>query len=434
MTPIPHTPGVRFPVRWLVLPLLAGTLGCAQTANVTKPSGEPAASRAPSPSGPAAAETSAPPDLPATHMGRKVLPRADVIVRGRVERVSAAAHGSEVGRVEPSEWLRGVPREEGSILVVLSVAAGALPLPGRDALFLLRSMPYSDNLELVEVGTLDDEDGPARLAAMKRFLAIEALADPAARFAALREYLRGALASEQGWTRRNAAREYAALAAEVPGSLTADDRAPLERALQRTTEKPVKALLESALAECPGTPSRPARPAAAPATDDAVAEYLARFDTKGSSAAARRQAVIDGSVALGVRATSLLERALADDDPRVREAAAAAAGQFRVASLEPRISAMLTADDSPGVRRTLVVAAGYLGSRSSVPTLALLAKDGGAFARDAAFALARIRDAAAMGELRRLRNETQDAERRGEIDFLLSDRFVEQEKSLAEKR
>ncbi len=367
-------------------------------------------------------------------MGREVLPRVDVIVRGRVERVSAAAHGAEVGRVEPVDWMRGVPREQGSILVVLSAAEGALPFPGRDALFLLRSIPYSDNLELVEVGTLDDEDGAARLAAMKRFLEIESIADPAARFAALRAYLRGALVSEEGWTRRNAAREYAALAAEVPGSLTAEDRPPLERALQRTPEKSFRTLLESALAQCPGSKGSPARPAAKPARDDDLAAYLARFDARDVSDAARRQCVIDAAVELGERGTPLFAKALVDDDPRVREAAAAAAGQLRTLALEPRIATMLTTDPSAGVRRTLVVAAGHLRSKASVSTLALLAKEGEPFARDAIFALARVRDDAALGELRRLRSEAQDPERRSVLDFLLSDRFVEQEKALGEKR
>lgn len=380
-------------------------------------------------------------DRPVTHLGRVVLPRVDVIVRGRVEGVTPAAHGAEVGRVVPDDWLRGVPREEGSVLVVLSVAAGALPLPGRDALFLLREIPDSENLELMQVGTLDDADGAARFAAMKRFLEIESIGDPAERVSALRQYLRAALASDQEWTRQNAAREYAALATELPGSLTADDRPPLERALQRSADRTTKSLLETALAGCPGGsgpaaigPGRPARPAPPPAGENPLAPFLARFEAKDASAASRRECVLDAAVALHERSAPLLERALSDEDARVREAAAAAAGQLRVASLEPRIAAMLSADPSAGVRRTLVVAAGYLSSRASVPTLALLAKEGGPFARDAAFALARIRDDAALAALGRLRAETEDAERRSMLDFLLSDRFVEQEKALGEKR
>jgi HEAT repeat protein len=269
---------------------------------------------------------------------------------------------------------------------------------------------------------------------MKKYLEIEALPDPAERIAVLRAYLRGALVSEERWTRSNAAREFAALAAEVPGTLTAEDRPPLENALAHTRETALRTLIQSALDECPGAASRKLRPSE-PFADgtEAATEATTRYAAKDATVAQRRQAVIDAAVRAGARGAALFELALDDDAPPVREAAAAAAGEYRIASLEPKVAAILVDDASPVVRRTAVVAAGYLKSSRSVPTLAILAKDGRPFSLEATFALARIRDDAAVAALRTLADEATDRERRELLAFLLSDAFVEQEKALTQK-
>jgi HEAT repeat protein len=165
-----------------------------------------------------------------------------------------------------------------------------------------------------------------------------------------------------------------------------------------------------------------------------VAAAAVRFDAADASPSVRRQAVIDAAVAAGARAAPLFARALDDEAPEVREAAAAAAGEHRVASLEPRIAAMLADDPSTPVRKTLVVAAGYLKSSASVPTLAILAKEGRPFAVEASFALARIRDDAAVAALNALAAEASDKDRRAMLEFLLSEKFLEQERALSDTR
>jgi hypothetical protein len=372
-------------------------------------------------------------DGPATTLGRTALLRAEAAVRGKLTSVMSVGPGAEVGRLMPEEWLRGEPREEGEPLTVLSAETGHLPAVAHEGVFLLHLLPASGNWELVEVVPLDDDDGPDRLAALRKFLEIESIPGPSWRMSELRKYLRVAVLSDRSWTRWNAAREYAALVRDVPGALAVEDRAPLTKARDVATERQLRALLDAVLARCPGTPapkSKQAATAASDATDGALADSAARFAAPDATPAVRRQAVIDAAVALGARAAPLFERALADADPSVREAGAAAAGQFRVASLEPKIAAMLAADGSPVVRRSLVVAAGRLKSSASISSLAALATEDGPFARDAAFALARIRDDAAVGELRRLRAGAKAKDWIELLDFLLSDAFVRQERAL----
>jgi HEAT repeat protein len=432
VTPILHSARVMprsLPVVWLAL---LAAQGCSHTAEPAKP---PAArplglAGLTAPSAPAATL-----DQPATHVGRVALSRADVIVCGKVTRATPAAHGAIVAQVAASQWLRGEPPEDEAPLVVMTPSARVLPGAGREALFLLATRRGTDNHELVDVAPLDDSDGVARLSAMKKYLEIEAIPDGATRVAELRAYLRGALASDQKWTRSNAVREFAALAEELPGSLEAEDRPALEAARARTREPALATLLQAALDECPGDAIPRPRAAAAEAdASDPVAAAAVRFDAADASPSVRRQAVIDAAVAAGARAAPLFARALDDEAPEVREAAAAAAGEHRIASLEPRIAAMLADDPSTPVRKTLVVAAGYLKSSASVPTLAILAKEGRPFAVEASFALARIRDDAAVAALNALAAEASDKDRRAMLEFLLSEKFLEQERALSDTR
>jgi hypothetical protein len=374
---------------------------------------------------------------PATSVGRGALRETDAVVRAKLTHVMTVGGGAEVGRLAPEEWLRGAPREAGAPETVLTESIGSLPAAGLEGLFLLRRLEKSGNWELVESIPLDDEEGPERLAAFRRFLEIEEIPGPSLRMKELREYLRAAVLSDRSWTRWNAAREYASLARDVPGALTAEDRPPLQQARDRATDRALRALLDATLAACPGARAAAAKkPAPRPSAPGEVglAEFESRFAAPGASAADRRRAVVDAAVRLGERGAPLFERALSDSDPTVREAGAAAAGEFRIASLEPKIASMLPSDQSSTVRRTLVVASGRLKSSASIPALALLAKEGSPFALEASFALARVRDDAAMSELRRLRAEAKSKERSDLLDFLMSDAFLEQERAVGAMR
>ena len=381
-----------------------------------------------------ARDAAKPPETAATHLGRTVLPRADAIVRGRLSETNAAGRGAEVGRLRPTEWLRPADCAYEGDLVVLSAKAGSLPLPGRDALFLLHALPESENFELVDVAPLDDDAGPARIATMKRYLEIEAMPGADERVAALREHLRTAVVSSEEWPRANAAREYAAFADKFRSALETADRAALEQSLRRGADRVTRGFLETALAACPGGGPRPAKPATAGQSPARAAPFLTRYSVPGATAAMRRQAVIDAAAEIGADATPLFERALEDQDAPVRDAAAAAAGQCDVTALAPRLTSMLVTDTSLPVKRSLVMACGHLRAAGAVPALAAIARTTGPLTREAMFALARIRDEPALSELRRLRDEAPEASQREDAAFLLSERFVEQERALRETR
>ena len=371
-----------------------------------------------------------------TRLGREVLARTDQIVRGRVVSVTPVLHGAEVGRVEVLEVLGGRERSPDEPITVLSGAAGTIPVPGRQSLLLLSSREGSENFELVEVSPLDDEDGPARLAAFRSYLRLEAAPDMQTRLLELRRYLAQAVLSDDRWTRWNAAREYDALAADLPGSLLEEDRAPLARAFEAAKERALKDLLEHALSACPAPRSKasPAAPGPSSRSPAALAEFSKRYRTPGAPAAARRECVLEAALQLQGDAAPLCRSAMGDADPAVREAAIAAAGQFRMSGLGAEVAKTLANDPSPAVRRTAALAAGYLKASEAVASLALMAKDAGPASRDAAFALARIRDPASVTALQTLRDETRDPDRAQLLDFLLSDRFPEQERTLGETR
>jgi hypothetical protein len=375
-------------------------------------------------------------DSPVTHLGRTLLPRADAIVRARrVGSTSALPNGAEIGRIDVLEVLRGPPLEEPTTLSLIAGDAEILPPAGTEALFLLSGPTAGGNFDVVQVASLQG-DREARLAAFARYLEIEGIGDPSARREALRTYLRDALRSGSSWSRWNAAREYAALAEELPDVMQAQDRESLASAIASSGDRAYRALLQSALDACPGGTAGVA--ARAPATAEGASERLVelndRFSAAEKDAAARRAIVVDAAVRIGASAAPLFERALGDAEAPVREAAVAAAGQLGVASLEARLASMLATETSRAVRLTLVIALGHLRSKTAVPTLAALAREGGTYSREASFALARVRTDEALAALRRIRGETRDVERAELLDFLVSDAFVEQERALRDAR
>lgn len=371
------------------------------------------------------------PSGPVTHLGRTVFPRCHRMSVAEVAEKAALPRGAEMVRLRETEVLWGPPLDDPPNVVC--GAAGLAPGPGGKALFLLRLLP-SGSYEAVQISPLDDADGPARLAAFRRYLEIEAIPDPAARRTALVGYLRGAVSGERGWTRANALREYAALSSAFPSALGPADAEVLARAASAERNAELKRLAQAALDRVPaGGRSSPgpaeAGNASAPAPADLSAFERRFVETKGGPGP-RREALIDAAARHGAAAAPLVERALADEDPILREAAAAVAGEAGMAALGPRLAELLRTEPSAPVRRSLVLALGHLRVESAVPLLGSYAAEGGALARESAFALARIRTSGAVERLERLARDESDAERASLARFLLSEDFVRQERAL----
>lgn len=381
---------------------------------------------------PAPAAVAKDPQAPVTFLGRTVFPKCHRMSVGRVVRTSELPRGAEIVQVAESEVLWGT-RDDAPIPVICG-AVGLAPDVGATALFLLRLLP-SGSYEAVQIAPLDDDDGPARLEAFRRYLAIEALPDAASRRSELAAYLRNALTEGRGWTRANAIREYEAFSSVHADALGPADADVLARAAAIESKAELRKLLQATLDRVPsGRAARNAAIAApAPAAPPDLGVYERRLADRRSGPGPRRQALIDAAVEHGARCQPLVAAALADDEPLVREAAAAIAGESGITVLGPKLVERLRVEDAVPVRRTLVLSLGHLQTASAVPLLSSLTAPGDPLARDATFALARIRDAAAVERLDRLLRESTDAERIELLRFLLSDDFVRQERALGSR-
>jgi hypothetical protein len=361
-----------------------------------------------------------------THLGRTALPRCDLVVLGRVNRISPPIRGAEVAKVEVTEVLYPDPEPDSVTITVFGSRPGLLPPPGQSAIFLLALRPRSNNFDSVDVAPLEGDDGAARLATFRRYVEIESIEDEQGRVEALLRYLRRSVVGVERWSRWNAAREYAALSRVRPKALGPADAEALGTALRRARSPVLRDILQEAL-DVTGV-----RPPAAP-RDDAhavLAQLQSRYDAEDAGPDVRRAAVVDAASRCGKVARPLLDKALSDEAPEVREAAVAGAASVRLEELGAPLARMLATEPSAGVRRSLVRALGHLREASAVPTLAGLAAEDGDFSREACFALARIRDEEAVRRLGELGRRATTDERRELIDFLLSDAFEEQEEAL----
>jgi hypothetical protein len=352
---------------------------------------------------------------------------------GRVESRTPGLRGAEIVRVAEQETLWGPGHEDGDpALYVTAGEVGVLPATGARALFLLRLLP-SGNYEAIDVAPLDDADGATRLDCFRRILAIEATPDAAARRSALLEWLRACVSGGDRWARDYAVREYAAVADAFPGALRAPDGDALVRVLPSLRDPGLRRLGQRALdavkTDAPGaaratTAAAPRR--VVPRVD--LTAYEERFRAKDPGE--RRKAVLDAVVAHGAAAESLVERALADADPVVREAGVTSAGETGMTGLGDKVFATYATETHPVARRSLVVAIGKLRVRAAVPVLAEIAAGGGTLWREASFALGRIRDEMALARLATIGRTASDAERAKLAEFLRSDDFLRQEKAL----
>ena len=378
-------------------------------------------------------EPAADPAGPVTHLGRSVFPKCHRMSVGTVAESRVLPRGVELLQVEETDVLWGPPGTRR--ITVVCGAEGLAPGAGGRALFLLRLLP-SGSYEAVQVSGLDDDDGPARLAAFRRYLEIESLRDPEARREALLVYLRRSVAAEKGWTRANALREYEAFSDAFRGALGPDDAAVLSRIAASERNAELRRLAQTTLDRVPGDAASRAATTTSSAGDAPAASavdltaFETRFADRRGGPGPRRQALSDAAQAHGALAAPLVGTALDDEDPAVRAAAATIAGDAGMTSLGGRLVERLRAEESPAVRRNLVVALGHVRCDEAVPILGSYAGEGAALSREAAFALARIRTPAAMERLRRLAADEADAERAELARFLLTEDFVRQERAL----
>jgi hypothetical protein len=359
-----------------------------------------------------------------------VVGKPRLVIRGILEKVSALGLGVDMATVTVAETLWGDPPEAQHIRI-LSNESGYFTKVSPSAVFFLEPMEGGTRFTCRAVVDGGGSEGPARVAAVRRSLEVERR--PAGeRAAALRALCFEGLGAQDSWTRQNAA-HFADLR---PGSFSRRDLEDLRRTAQRARDPVLRTLLieasetlSKALADgrlAPPDPNavtlagapllRSLRESADPKVRRAAAEAAGREGPAGESA--------------------LVEALGKDADAAVRIAAAealATAGSPERAG--PALLARAKEDRDPAVRAAAIEALGLLRDARAVAPLHDLVRTEPLLGRAAAFALARIRTPEALEVLRSLRAEAAaGGEIREGLDFLLSDDFVKQEEALRRMR
>jgi HEAT repeat protein len=373
-----------------------------------------------------------------TVVGTGLLRQSRAVVRACVEKVAAVAAGVEIATVRVEETLWG-EAPGGDRVRVLTHEAGYFARISTDAVLFLEPMG-GGRYACRGVVDLAGDDGPSKLAALRRCLEVEAL--PAEkRAAALRAICFEGLGATDRWTRRNAARETAHLAGARPDAFTEADAREVRRAAGRERDRVVRPLLVEA-AEALDRAAAESR--LAPPDPSAVtlrgAPLLRRL--REDPDAAIRRAAVEAAVSEGrAGLDAVRERLLGDEDGSVRAAAAIALGGAGDAGAAPDLVRAAREDAEIQVRAAAAEALGALRAEGAVASLRGLAREAKpAVAREALFSLARIRTEEALAAVRAIRNEAAAApgEENGVLrdlcDFLVSDDFLRQEEALRRLR
>lgn len=386
----------------------------------------------------------APPD-PVTVMGENVLPKTDLVVRGRPRAEERLGFGAGISRFEVEEVVLG--KEERKVLLVLSTDAGFFGPESTPTVAFLHRLG-DGRYEGVARVDLVGEDADLRLSALRSYLEIETTKDADAKRDALHDLLMEHLRSGRRFLVWSAARELAHFTAQNADRFTPEDAAAIRGRALAAREPVLRSLLETAL----GNLGAERREEEAPAAEGgevpvdrhgipAPVEFrkMAAAFREGIESAEERLRLVRAATARYLRyAEPLLLSALSDEDGDVREAAARGLGEGLFAGAEEPLRQLLARERDRDVLRAAIDTLGYLKSKEALPAILELAKDP-ELERSGAFAAARIGGPLArdwLTTLRTLHSGDGEADRRmtALLDFLDSEDFVRQEEALEKVR
>lgn len=398
--------------------------------------------------GPARAEDP-PGDAPRTHLEAGLLPRAEVVVVGRV-RVLVPSRGMgsmAVLRVEAEQVLRGKADPAFTLFVRggrntadpgrPSEAWFAGSAGGRYALFL-RPSPQGSGFGLEAAFSVDDAEGKEKAEVLARELEVAALEDPAERGTRLVALLLDLLATPKPWSRLHAARELEGVAAQQPALLTAAVRAELEAVARKTFDEVLRARLVRVLRSTERGPAAEVEDASGLAPRRAKplsAEYLRAvrrlpevLDPEARLAAVTELGRLGGEGA----GPDLLRIATTDLVPAVRERAAVLLGDVGAREAATPLRDRYAEEPDAAVREAIVRAVGLLGDDGDVAWLEARLETP-ALVRPVAFALARVRTPAALAALDRIGAAARATTPPDEalprlVEYLHSDAFADAER------
>jgi len=399
---------------------------------------------------PAAPHAPAVPD-PLTSLEAGVLPRADLVILGKVRIVRPAGLGGPtIARVGIEKTIRGTPPDDDLTLFVggpRNTADASHPstdyfegrTAGRYVLFLTRS-PNASGYELASLFLADDLVGNEKVRVLVGELALQAVTEPLERARQTVPFLVGLLSAEFPWTRVHGAKELSTLSISAPRAFPPETLAEIEAARRGAVDEAARVYL-GRVVERLGTGTAVAGAGRAGGTP------RRRVDPSPTAAflQARRALATCTSAPERVRTLSVLARegggaaepdllgALArDPDATVRERAAVLLGDVQAQdALAPVLAAFATEKDAT-VREALVRAAGLLGNAATVPWLVERLASRPLWT-PLAYAFARIRTPAALAALEDLRSRACGAVPPDDalvrlVEYLRSPAFVEAER------
>jgi hypothetical protein len=371
---------------------------------------------------------------PVSRMGKTLLAKSDLVVRGEVGRSSRLGAGISVLRFAVTDTLHGTA--PGATLTVLTDDPDAAPAPGIACVLFLAHLS-GDRYRIVERMDLADRDGPMKEKTLKAYLAIENLSEPGPKRRALHDLLMENLGGGDTFLVYSAARELAHFTEANAEFFTAEDSAAIAAKRQTTRDPLLADLLQTALDRLPPPPAagESAPPAPRPLRSPDF-ERLSAALAAGIEGVEDRRSAIAAVCARHLRhAGPILLAALGDDDPVIREMAAREAGEAGLAEAVAPLVAILGRETDKTVIRGAIQGLGLLRAAEAFPALGAFAAEPG-LVRAVATAAMRIGEPETVEFVRALRASRGAAEPElaDFLDFLLSDRFVEQEAVLSRVR
>ncbi|MCU0724231.1 MAG: HEAT repeat domain-containing protein [Planctomycetes bacterium] len=373
-------------------------------------------------------------DDPVTRMGKTLLPRSDLVVRGAAVRSSRLGAGVTVVRFAVADPLHGRPA--GDTVTILADNPEVCPAPGLSCVLFLARLS-GDRYRIVERMDLAGVDGAAKLKTLRAYLAIEEMTDPVEKRRALRALLLENLISGDNFLVYSSARELAHFTEENAGLFTPEDAAILAGKRQTARDPLLTDLLTTSLERLPPPPgAEETAPPIPRALRSPEFERLAAAFEKGIEDVEERRSALAALCARHLRhAGPILLAALSDPDPVVREMAAREAGEAGLAEAVKPLIALLGREKDREVLRGVIQGLGLLRSEEAFASISAFAADAG-LVRAVATAAMRIGTTGAVDFVRGLRASRgeKEPELADFLDFLLSERFVEQEAVLARVR
>ena len=387
---------------------------------------------------------------PLTSLEAGVLPRADLVVLGKVRIVRPAGPGGPtIARVGIEKTIRGTPPDDDLTLFVggpRNTADASRPstdyfegrTAGRYVLFLTRT-PNASGYELASLFLADDLVGNEKVRVLVGELALQAVTDPLERARQTVPFLVGLLSAEFPWTRVHGAKELSTLSISAPRAFPPETLAEIEAARRGAVDEAARIYLGRVVERLgTGTVDAGAPRAGAPRRRIDPSPTAAFLKARGALAtctsAPERVRTLSVLAREGGEAAApdLLGALTRDPDATVRERAAVLLGDVQAPeALAPVLAAFATEKDGT-VREALIRAAGLLGNASTVPWLVERLESRPLWTA-LAYAFARLRTPAALAALEDLRSRACGAVPPDDalvrlVEYLRSPAFVEAER------